>query len=396
MGQNIISTLALATTAAAHCACGYTVNSTDGDSYALFTDLFETDFLHVQDVNFNTSYTVGWEPQDYNTSASVTDGPYGMAKLSNNLVANFILDQQDWKGPGCIGGDPGLQLWVNSGLIDDGDQQLVPSAEIVSQRDDILYGSFRVAMKTTGVNGTCGAFFFYRNDSQEVDLEILSVEQHNETSSWPVHLVVQDTFTMPERNHTRSDELVYDLAFPPGGDVANYNEYRFDWLPDRIDYYVNSWFMWSVTENIPSAPGRIHISHWSNGNPYWTHGPPKQDAVMTVSYVKAYFNSTNSTRTSDYNYACGSTNSLQLHETLQQTCQIPDQELPPNPTGPKGNTTGYTFFFTHHHNMTNNQTVYDDPLDSPANGFASWRASAGKTVMMAGAAILVSWAVGKV
>ena len=258
----LLPTRTFVTTITAECACGYTVNRTDGDNYALFTDLFETDFLHVPDVTFNNTYSIGWEPQTYNTSAAVSDGPYGMAKDATNLIPNFIPDRYDWSGPGCTReGDPGLQLWTRSKLVQDGEQHIVPCAEIVSQREDILYGSFRIAMKTAGVNGTCGAFFFYRNDSQEIDLEILSAEQQNEAKSWPVHLVVQNTSSASEYDETTSNQLVYDLPFAPGGSIADYNEYRFDWMPGRIDYYINSRFMWSTTENIPSTSGRIHISH---------------------------------------------------------------------------------------------------------------------------------------
>ena len=127
--------LALATTATAECACGYSTGSANG--YALFTDLLETDFLHVKDITYNDTHDIGWIPQDYNTSA--TDGPYGMAKESNNLVPNYIDNKWDYGGPGIVGIDPGLQLWVRSTLIEYEGDKLVPSAEIVTQREDILY-----------------------------------------------------------------------------------------------------------------------------------------------------------------------------------------------------------------------------------------------------------------
>ena len=37
---------------------------------------------------------------------------------------------------------------------------MIGMGEIVSERTDMLYGSFRVAMQLTGEAGTCGAFFF--------------------------------------------------------------------------------------------------------------------------------------------------------------------------------------------------------------------------------------------
>lgn len=154
------------------------------------------------------------------------NGPYGMAKLSNNLVPNYIDNHYDWAGPGVVGPDPGLQLWVRSTLIQNGGHRLVPCAEIVSERDDILYGSFRIAMKTTANNGTCSAFFYYRNNSQEVDLEILSSQQYADKKQWPIHLVVQDSSNAADSHSTTSQQLIYNMTTPPGGALAEYNEVR--------------------------------------------------------------------------------------------------------------------------------------------------------------------------
>jgi len=51
----------------------------------------------------------------------------------------------------------------------------------------------------------------------------------------------------------------------------------------------------TTTADIPNSPGGIHFSHWSNGDPAWSGGPPQSDAVLTVSYLKAYFNTSVST-----------------------------------------------------------------------------------------------------
>jgi hypothetical protein len=317
--------LLFATTASAGCECGYSVNGTESE-YAIFTDAIETDFLHVKD-----SSQHGWIPQDYNTSADQANGPYGMAKQNRNLMSNYIDNEWKFSGPGIDGAEPGLQLWVHP----EGGDGDVPCAEIVSERDDILYGSFRIAMKTTNVNGTCSAFFVYRNDSQEIDLELLSAEQR--MNDWPVHLVVQNTSATEGEPGSR--QLIYQMPSSPADD---YNEYRFDWLPDRIDYYINGKFAWSETQNVPSAAGRIHISHWSNGNPFWTRGPPVTDAVTTVSYVKAYFNSTNASRVHEYQKGCAATTG----DGEKAMCRIPNQEQPPNPFGKNGNETGHTVFLT--------------------------------------------------
>lgn len=150
-------------------------------------------------------------------------------------------------------------------------------------------------MKTTNINGTCAAFFFYRNDTQEIDVQLLSAQQFGFMHQWPVNFVVQNTSSLLALNGSGplSSNSEFHMVRQPNGEVgAQYREYRFDWLPDRVDFYVDGWHTSSFRDNIPSTPGAIHFSHWSDGNPGWTNGPPVEDAVMTVAYVKAYCNST--------------------------------------------------------------------------------------------------------
>lgn len=81
--------------------------------------------------------------------------------------------------------------------------------------------------------------------------------------------------------------LTFNLTFDPTSAVR---EYRIDWLPTRIDMYADDAWLQSFSTSVPSSPGALHLIHWSNGDPGWSGGPPQEDAVLTVSYVRAYFN----------------------------------------------------------------------------------------------------------
>ena len=63
----------------ADCECGYTVNST------LYTDLIETDFLHLANVTGDKI----WQPQNYTVTAEDARGLYGKNTSVTNVVANF-------------------------------------------------------------------------------------------------------------------------------------------------------------------------------------------------------------------------------------------------------------------------------------------------------------------
>ena len=74
---SVLLTFALAVTGtmAAGCECGYTVNRTDSEKYAVFTELFESDFLHMDDAAFKDVFSSGWIPQTYNQSMLDSNAP---------------------------------------------------------------------------------------------------------------------------------------------------------------------------------------------------------------------------------------------------------------------------------------------------------------------------------
>jgi len=316
-------------TKAAHCECGYAVNKTTDNQFAVFTDYFESDLLH----DFTETSDGGipgtpaaWDPQNYNAPARNVRGRYGMSRQRDNIITNALPDGK-WDGaePEHMG-DAGMQLWVRHELK----YNMLPVAEIASSRDDVLYGSFRAAIKFTGANGTVGTFAWYHNDTQEIDMAFLSRDPKT------IGLVVHSP------DSKRDSEA--STPYAPGVDLLQgFHEYRFDWMPDRIDFYLDGYLALTTTENIPSSPGHLLLSHLSNGNPDWSGGPPMEDAVMTVAYVKAYFNTTTS----------HDQPKLECREVHADTiCVVPDQTSPPEP---KGKT---HFYFMSHEEHENDDTTF--------------------------------------
>ena len=285
--------LFLAEVITASCECGYFVNTTSSNSTAslnttLFTSIVETDFLHLSSL----ADTKDWTPQDYTVSSALARGPYGKNTSVSNVITNPLQSAYDWAGTGTNNtGAGGLQLYVRSGSAAP-IGSLVGASELVSSRSDILYGSFRAGMKVTSVNGTCGAFFFYRNDTQEIDIELLSAQQQQQNpASHIANLVLQSTQSLQAGFNAAgtSGFLPFHLPFDP---TTGFHEYRYDWTPTAVSFYADGQLLDTMTSSadIPSSPGGIHFSHWSNGDPTWSGGPPKSDAVLTISYFKAYFN----------------------------------------------------------------------------------------------------------
>ncbi|KAK4222077.1 beta-glucanase [Podospora fimiseda] len=320
----------------ADCECGYSLslynNSNSNDGFALFTDLIESKFVRVQDISQNTD----WVRQAFNLTDDRARGPYGEMFAVENVVVSPMTAQpkEDQEAAAA-----GLKLVVHSEPV----ENMIPVAEIDTHRLDMFWGTFRASMKMTEQKGTCAAFFWYFNDTQEIDMEFLSKDFNSSNSSYPVNLVLQSReAVMDGFDAAKTSNFV--KAYLPFDPTEGFHEYRIDYLPGRVFFYADGAVLAEMKGSaVPSSPGHLILQHWSNGNKLWSGGPPAEDAALTVKYVKAYFNSSTIQRQKDWHGRCKDVNAANA------VCRIPD--VTPGDYGPA------EWFFKDHKNMTNNQTI---------------------------------------
>ena len=162
-------------------------------------------------------------------------GASGTAPYTQNYTADNVAFQ-----------DGTMQLKVPGG------QNTSPifGAEVYTKEDTILYGSVRTMMQVSTVAGTVSSPFFYKNDSQEADIEVLTADTDNKG----VHYTNQKLST----NNAATTEklpLIPDLA-------TKSHEYRLDWLPGRTDFYFDGVLQACFTENVPTVAGKWLWNHW--------------------------------------------------------------------------------------------------------------------------------------
>jgi hypothetical protein len=143
--------------AAGDCECGYSITTEPDGAHHVFTDLLETDFIHVDvtgDGKGEASH--GWAPQGYNITSQASRGPFGESFEVGNVMSDIIKDARKFDGPGSVGSDAGLHLIVRKVM----QQSMVTVAEVSTTGLHYFYGTFRAGIKATGVPGTCSAFFW--------------------------------------------------------------------------------------------------------------------------------------------------------------------------------------------------------------------------------------------
>ena len=137
-------------TTRAECECGYQVGN-DRYTNAILTDFSR--FLDIDDISEGSGDELNdWEVQEWGTNATTRGTETLLAK--QNDASN---------------------VWIQGGLLqmrqkaysdqDKTDKKPVSVAEIVTRRDDILYGSFRarykIAIEQHTNGGAVSGFFFY-------------------------------------------------------------------------------------------------------------------------------------------------------------------------------------------------------------------------------------------
>ncbi|RUS27129.1 concanavalin A-like lectin/glucanase domain-containing protein [Jimgerdemannia flammicorona] len=166
----------------------------------------------------------------------------------------------------------------------------VSGGQLQTLREDILYGSFRATMKTSSVEGVCQSLFFYKNDNQEIDIELLTGAPNETGGTESLHFTNQPDIT-----------IAPEAGFDP---AADYHDYRIDWIPGKSQMWVDGVLRATLTQEVPNLAGEVLLNSWSNGDPTWSQGPPTEDALLRVSSTTMYFNHTNEAENTAFSTRC--------------------------------------------------------------------------------------------
>ncbi|KAG8689132.1 hypothetical protein FRC11_004026 [Ceratobasidium sp. 423] len=229
------------------CACGY-----KDSTGAVWRESVVSDFTAgAEAVLSQNFYKFTWQEDHANV-------PYGMQYNANNVYAY----------------NDGLGI-KTSAFSGSGRVQV---GGIGTLRSDILYGTFRMRATVPKVPGVCFGFFTYKSDTQEADIEFLS-------SDSDYYQRVHQT-NQPGLVNGDTDPNAYKEVVIPGADFTAFHEHRLDWLPGNTKYYYDGSLKSTVSKNSPTVASSLLANVWSDGGSGWTKGPPTQDAIANIYYIK--------------------------------------------------------------------------------------------------------------
>ncbi|PPQ71287.1 hypothetical protein CVT24_012341 [Panaeolus cyanescens] len=214
--------------------------------------------------------------------AKAGDDAAGLLRTYGLSISNYPVASQpvtrDFRRENVRLGDGTLDLHVNAYSEADG---TLYSAEVLTD-DTFKYASVRTVLKSSRTPGVVQGNFFFLNDNQEIDFEILTSTINTATPCVPAGIWAVNQPLTPGQSSTSQPIL---LSFDPADD---FHEYRVDWSANATTFYIDGEQRAVLTTNIPTEFGRWIWNAWSSGDPCWSNGPPQADSITQIRSIDIF------------------------------------------------------------------------------------------------------------
>lgn len=235
---------------ATSCACGYVTSTGDVWREALVQDMTAPGYVGIHD---DPNYIISsWNQPG--------DGPLNMTNQPSYVYMTS---------------DPYLQFAVNPPVGNN-----INRSEIQTARSDILYGSFRTVAQIQGDTGVCFGHFIYGDDTDEVDVEVLTKQGGN---------IINYT---NQPGGTSGATVAKSVS--PASTTA-FHEHRFDWVAGKTRFYLDGTLESTITVNVPKIATTYIMNLWGDGGSWSGTTPPSYTTIANVKSISLYFNSTSLT-----------------------------------------------------------------------------------------------------
>ncbi|KAL9932810.1 hypothetical protein V8E36_008509 [Tilletia maclaganii] len=242
------------------CDCGFIDTSAGADTDQIFNSFFKADFTTMDMDDLRN----GFRFQNYSIARAGTSMARDFKPENANLCPDGI----------CL-------------LVKPADNEThVPSGGVYTKSNGYHFGNYYAEVKVPAIAGTVSAFYIYLNDNNEVDMEYNN----------PTHAAnesIKNTVKPQIFGNNGPSPLTYFQTFPPPGvdPSEDFHTWSFKWNASQLYFGLDGDYGDNViSTNVPQLPGVLSFSHWSDGNPYYSGGPPTQQVQLTFRRSWAYWN----------------------------------------------------------------------------------------------------------
>ncbi|KAJ7572441.1 concanavalin A-like lectin/glucanase domain-containing protein [Mycena floridula] len=204
--------------------------------------------------------------------------------MQNNVTKNGIARDFEINNVAIDGS--GIHLIVHP-ISADGTR--VPSGGIYTKNTEFGFGSYHWSAQTSGIPGSVQAFYVYKTDSNEIDMEYISKPaDQNQTLKYSVK---------PQQYNDDGQPLDTTLqAYTPSFNTSEgLHTYSFVWNASAVTFGLDDVWVDALTVNVPQMPGVLSMNHWSDSNPKYSGPAPTTDSVVNINRVWVFYNATSAT-----------------------------------------------------------------------------------------------------
>lgn len=154
-------------------------------------------------------------------------------------------------------------------------------------KERFSYGSYSARIKISDMPGAVGSFFtcseiakvFSDGTHDEIDFEFITAKPHSVLlTTWYLATGMEGGQQTPTRNSF--------LWENPSFDIREWHVYRFDWYPDKVDFYIDGRKVWTSTKAIPKRDMQIALHIYTIDTWKEVRFPPKSEVLQMTDWVE--------------------------------------------------------------------------------------------------------------
>jgi len=154
-------------------------------------------------------------------------------------------------------------------------------------KEHFSYGSYSVRIRVSAVSGAVASFFicteiskiFSDGTHDEIDFEFITARPHSVLmTTWYLATGMEGGQQTPTHNSFLWED--------PSFDIREWHDYRFDWFPERVDFYIDGIKRWTSYIAVPKRDMKIALHIYTIDTWKEVEYPPKGEVLQMTDWVE--------------------------------------------------------------------------------------------------------------